>query len=208
MRLWRRPERAVDCWEQLADERPDGHLEDLARSLSNLAAALDEAGRHQEAPRAAQRAVDLYERLADESPDAHLENLAWSLDNLAADLDKAGRREEAYAAAQRAVDAYQRLGQDPGTYLRVLATSSLNTQSMDRIASTDQPSGGEDMSRRLDRVGRPDEGLEAIQRTVAMQERLAEAIPINTCRTWRQRSITCLDSWVAWDGVSGHAVWT
>jgi tetratricopeptide (TPR) repeat protein len=169
-------QRAVDCWDRLAEESPDAHLENLARSLENLAADLDGAGRREEALVPAQRAVNLYEGLAEGSPDAHLENLARSLENLAADLDEAGRRKEAQAAAQRAVGVYRRLGRDPEAYLSVLATP-LNMQSMDRTALVDQPGGMEDMARRLRDVDRREEGLAAIQRAVAIAERLAEANP-------------------------------
>ena len=74
-----------------------------AQTLNNLAVRLSEAGRRDEALRAAQEATGLYRQLAESNEAAYTPDLAASLNTLANRLSEAGRRDEALQAAQQAV---------------------------------------------------------------------------------------------------------
>ena len=88
---------AADLYRGLARARPEAFTPDLAMSLNNLANALSELGRRDEALTAAQEAADLYRGLARARPEAFTPDLATSLNNLAIRLSELGRREEAVA---------------------------------------------------------------------------------------------------------------
>jgi tetratricopeptide (TPR) repeat protein len=72
-------EEAVRLRRQLAQQRPDAFLPDLAMSLNNLANRLSDLGRREEALAQAEEAVRLYRQLAQQRPDAFLPYLATSL---------------------------------------------------------------------------------------------------------------------------------
>lgn len=82
-------------------------INDLARSLHNLAHALIALGRLKEGMQAAEEAVRLRRPLAETRPDAFVPDLALSLNNLATVLSALGRREEAVTAAEEAVGHYR-----------------------------------------------------------------------------------------------------
>ena len=117
-------EEAVRIYGQLAQQRPDAFLPDLAMSLNNLANRLSALGRREEALAQAEEAVRIYEQLAQQRPDAFLPDLAMSLNNLANMLSALGRREEALAQAGEAVRIYGQLAQQrPDAFLPDLARS-------------------------------------------------------------------------------------
>jgi len=95
-------EEAVRIYGQLAQQRPDAFLPDLAGSLNNLAGMLSDLGRREEALEQAGEAVRIRRRLAQQRPDAFLPDLAISLNNLANMLSAFGRREEALEQAEEA----------------------------------------------------------------------------------------------------------
>jgi len=78
-------------------------MPDLARSLNNLAVALSDLGRREEALTTAEEAVRLRRALAAARPDAFTPDLASSLTNLANSLSDLGRCEEALTGGEEAV---------------------------------------------------------------------------------------------------------
>ena len=124
-------EEAVRIRRQLAQQRPDAFLPNLAMSLNNLANRLSDLGRREEALAQAEEAVRIYRQLAQQRPDAFLPDLAMSLNNLANRLSDLGRREEALAQAEEAVRIYRQLAQQrPDAFLPDLATSLNNLANM------------------------------------------------------------------------------
>ena len=73
-----------------------------AAALNNMAVALSDLGRREEALKAAEEATQNYRELAAKNPDAFLPYLAGSLNNLGNRLSELGRREEALEAAAEA----------------------------------------------------------------------------------------------------------
>jgi len=145
---------------ELAAERPDAFLPNLAMSLNNLAITLSELGRREEALTAAQEAVRLYRELAVARPDASLPDLAMSLNSLANRLSGLGRREEALAAAQEAEGVYLELATTrPHAFLANLAVSLNN------------------LANRLSDRGRREEAMAAAQEAVSLYRELAAARP-------------------------------
>ena len=69
-------EEAVRIYGQLAEQRPDAFLPDLAMSLNNLANRLRDLGRREEALAQAEEAVRIYRQLAQQRPDVFLPDLA------------------------------------------------------------------------------------------------------------------------------------
>ena len=94
---------AVEIYRQLARQRPDAFLPDLAMSLNNLGIMLNDLGRREDALAATNEAVEIYRQLARQRPDAFLPDLARSLNNLGTMLSDLGRREDAFQAAEEAV---------------------------------------------------------------------------------------------------------
>jgi tetratricopeptide (TPR) repeat protein len=72
-------EEAVRIYGQLAEQRPDAALPDLAASLDTLANMLGDLGRREEALAHAGEAVRIRRQLAQQRPDAFLPDLARSL---------------------------------------------------------------------------------------------------------------------------------
>jgi tetratricopeptide (TPR) repeat protein len=120
-------EEALRIYGQLARDRPDAFLPDLAMSLNNLANSLSNLGKREEALAKAEEAVRIYEQLAQDRPDAFLPDLAMSLNNLANHLSNLDRREAALAKAEEAVWIYGQLARDrPDALLPGLAGSLNN----------------------------------------------------------------------------------
>ena len=90
-------EESVRIDRQLAQQRPDAFLPDLAASLNNLANMLSNLGRREEALALAEESVRIRRQLAQQRPNAFLPDLAASLNNLANMLSDLGRHEEALA---------------------------------------------------------------------------------------------------------------
>ncbi|MEN7343900.1 MAG: tetratricopeptide repeat protein, partial [Pseudomonadota bacterium] len=67
---------AVQGYRQLAAQRPDAFLPDLASSLNNLGRDLNALGRREEALTSTEEAVVIYRQLAAQRPDAFLPDLA------------------------------------------------------------------------------------------------------------------------------------
>ena len=124
-------EEAVQIRRQLALQRPDAFLPDLAGSLNNLANMLSDVGRREEALVHAEEAVQIYRQLAQQLPGAFLPNLAGSLNNLANMLSAVGLRDEALARVQEAVQIRRQLAQQlPDAFLPSLAGSLNNLAHM------------------------------------------------------------------------------
>ena len=104
-----RGEEAVAMYRELADERRQAFLPDLARSVRNLPKFLSEMGRWEEALERGEEAVAMYRELADERRQAFLPDLARSVRNLAVGLSAMGRREEALERGEEAVAMYREL---------------------------------------------------------------------------------------------------
>ncbi len=81
-------EEAVRIRRQLAQQRPDALLPDLATSVRNLANLLNGLGRHEEALASAEQSVHIYRQLAQRRPDVFLPELAQSLAVIAQVLSK------------------------------------------------------------------------------------------------------------------------
>ncbi|MCX6633607.1 MAG: SIR2 family protein, partial [Acidobacteria bacterium] len=85
-------EEAVRLYRQIAAERPDAFLPDLASSLNNLGPVLSVLGRREEALQATEEAVSIRRQLAAERPDAFLPDLATSLGAKGTVLQRWGKR--------------------------------------------------------------------------------------------------------------------
>ena len=98
-------EEAVTIRRQLAQDRPDAFLPDLAGTLNNQSVCLADLGRREEALAAVEEAADICRQLAQDRPAAFLSVLATVLNNLAdmssllnRDVEASVVREEADAA--------------------------------------------------------------------------------------------------------------
>jgi tetratricopeptide (TPR) repeat protein len=98
-------EQATGIYRQLAEDRPDAFLPDLAMSLNNRAGCLADVGRREEALAVIEQATGIYRQLAEDRPDAFLPDLATSLRVLAHVLHVLGRNPEAMEA-QAEADAF------------------------------------------------------------------------------------------------------
>ncbi len=115
---------AVDLYRNLAVQRPDTFLPNLAASLDNLGIWQSELGQRESALRSAQEALDIRRKLAAQRPDTFLPNLAKSLNNLGARQGDLGQLEAALITTQEAVDLFRTLAaQLPDTFLPNLAAS-------------------------------------------------------------------------------------
>jgi tetratricopeptide (TPR) repeat protein len=151
---------ATDINRQLAAERPDSFLPELARSLNNLGNHLSDLGRREEALAAAREATDVNRRLVAERPAAFLLDLAISLQHLVAHLSDLGQREEALGAAREEFDIYRRLAAErPDTFLPYLALS---------LSS---------LGVRLNGLGPREEVLAAAREAIDIERRLAAERP-------------------------------
>ena len=131
-----------------------------ARWSTQLAVALAQLGRREEALEAITEAAAAYRTLAEARPDAFLPDLAGSLNNQSNRLASLGQREEALEAITEAAAAYRTLAETrPDAFLPNLATS-LNNQ-----------------SNCLADLGRREEALEAITEAVQIRRTLAETRP-------------------------------
>ena len=162
-----RPEEALDVIEQaagiygqLAADRPDAYLPNLATSLNNQSNRLADLGRLEEALDVIEQAVTIRRQLAADQPDAYLPNLATSLNNQSNRLADLGRLEEALDVIEQAVTIRRQLAADqPDAFLPDLAMS-LNNQ-----------------SNRLGDLGRLEEALDAIEQAVTIRRQLAADRP-------------------------------
>jgi len=116
---------------------------DLAKALSDLAAAQSAVGRRTDAVVSAERAVEIYDRLA-ATDAALLADLARALDDLCLRYSEVGRQNDALAPAERAVALYQDLVDADAAFAVDLARSlsdlgilqSLVDRRADALAST------------------------------------------------------------------------
>ena len=153
-------EEAVRIRRQLAAQRPDAFLPDVAMSLDNLAVRLSELGRREEALQAAEEATELYRQLAAQRLDAFLPGLAMSPNNLGGRLSELGRREEALEAAEEAVRIRRQLAaQRPDAFLPDLAMSLNN------------------LGNGLSELGRREEALQAAEEATGIFWQLAAQRP-------------------------------
>ena len=151
---------AVGLYRELASQRPEAFLPDLAGSLTNLGIMLLDLGRREEALEVAGEAVRIHRQLAGERPDAFLPDLARSLNNLGNMLSELGRREEALEATDEAVELHRQLAaQRPDAFLPSLARSLNNLGSM------------------LSDLGRREEALKATDEAVALYRQLSRQRP-------------------------------
>jgi tetratricopeptide (TPR) repeat protein len=117
-----RAQETLALYRQLAQQRPDAFLPDVATSLHNLANRLKDVGRRQEALEHTQEAVRIRRQLAQQWPDAFLPDLGRSLNNVANRLGEVGKREEALEHAREAMGIYRELAQrNPEAFLPELA---------------------------------------------------------------------------------------
>ncbi|WP_344127729.1 tetratricopeptide repeat protein [Saccharopolyspora halophila] len=151
---------AVTIRRDLAKQRPETFLPDLAMALSNQSADLAVLGRREEALEASTESAKIYRNLATQHPDSFHADLAMALNNQANQMANLGRREEALQASTEAADINRELAtQHPDAFLPDLATT-LNTQSL-QFAS----------------LGRRKESLEAITEAVTIRRDLAKERP-------------------------------
>ena len=89
----------------------------IAQSLNNLAIRLSDAGKRDEALKAAREATDIRRKLATERPAAFESDLANSMNNLANRLSDAGLRNEALETARKSIDITRKLAAErPGAF--------------------------------------------------------------------------------------------
>jgi len=151
---------AVNIYEQLAKDRPDAFLPDLAMSRNNLGNMQGELGQREVALQSTQEAVEIYRRLAKDRPDAFLPSLATSLNNLGAMQSSLGQREAALQSTQEAVETYRRLAKDrPDAFLPDLATSLNN------------------LGNAHDELGQRETALQSTQEAVEIRRQLAKDRP-------------------------------
>ena len=153
-------EEAVSIYRELAQDRPDAFLPELARSLRIQSRSLSALGRREQALAADEEAVSIYRPLAQDRPDAFLPDLAKVLRIQSVSLTELGRREQALAAAEEAVSIYRPLAQDrPDAFLPDLAIS-LSNQSVS-----------------LTELGRREQALAADEEAVSINRPLAQDRP-------------------------------
>jgi len=158
-------EEAVRTYRQLAHQRPDAFLHDLATSLQNLATLLSALGRREEALAEAEDAVRIRRQLTQQRPageqnDAFLPGLATSLHNLATCLSALGRREEALVQSEEALRIRRQLAQQrPDAFLPDLAIS------LNNLATT------------LSDLGRREEALAQAGEALRIYRQLAQQRP-------------------------------
>ncbi|TDB83132.1 tetratricopeptide repeat protein [Actinomadura sp. KC216] len=178
----------------------------VAASSRNLAMALAQLGRWEEALEAITQAVQIRRQLAETRPDAFLPKLTISLNTQSVCLSNLGRREEALEAITEAVTTYRTLAETRSdAFLRDLAML-LNNQSgslsdlgrweeaLEAISEAvriyralvearpdaflpDLAMSLNNQSGRLSELGRHEEALEAITQAVEIRRRLVEARP-------------------------------
>jgi len=152
--------RAVDRYRELAGERPDTFLPDLAMSLDNLGNRLSDVGHREEALEVTRESVEIYRKFAGARPDVRLADLAVSLNNLGNRLGDVGRREEALEVTRESVEIRRKLvAACPGVLLPDLA-GSLNN-----------------LGKCLSDLGHRDEALEVTREAVEQYRKLAAARP-------------------------------
>lgn len=127
----------------LAVVDPDTFEPELARTLTNLGASLDQAGRRQEALQALSEARDIRRRLADGDFPAFAAGLATTLVNLAACLSGAGQREPALRTTQEAVALLRRLEGSEQSVALANALTNLNQDLLD----TGEPAAAREAAR-------------------------------------------------------------
>ncbi|MCA6093800.1 tetratricopeptide repeat protein [Streptomyces sp. SCA3-4] len=144
----------------LAAERGDLALPELAAALNNRAIWLMECGRVEEALSVSGEAVARYRSLAERRADAFRNGVARSLGTYSTCLHLAGRPKSALEAAEEAVGIRRRLAAErPGAYLADLALS-VHSLTID-----------------LAETGRTDEALARAAEAVGLYRRLAEQEP-------------------------------
>ena len=164
-------EEAVTIRRQLAQDRPDAFLPDLATSLSHQSGRLGDLGRREEALAAIEEAVTIRRQLAQARPAVFLPDLAGSLSNRSIHLGDLGRREEALAAIEEAAGIYRQLAQDrPAAFLPGLAMDD-DGFLPDLAMSLNNQSG------RLGDLGRREEALATIEEAVTIYRQLAQDRP-------------------------------
>ena len=89
---------------QLAAQRPDAFLPDLARALTNRGAMLHALGRREDALQATEEAVSIGRQLAAQRPDAFLPDLASSLGSKGAVLRDSGKAAESSASFREGIE--------------------------------------------------------------------------------------------------------
>ncbi|MFI7028202.1 tetratricopeptide repeat protein [Microbispora rosea] len=132
--------------------------DDRARWTGQLAVALSQIGRREEALATIEEATGLYRTLTATQPGAYLSALAMSLNNQSTCLADLGRREDALAAIEEAVGIRRTLASRPGADPEL--ARSLNNQAI-----------------RLMELGRREEALAAIEEAAAIRRTLAETRP-------------------------------
>ncbi len=151
---------ALDIYRQLAKDRPDAFLPNVATSLSDIGVRHTDLGQREEALQADREAIDIRRRLANDRPDAFLPDLSMSLNNLGSSLSQLGRPKEALQATQEAVDIQRRLAKDrPDAFLPELAMSVHNLGIL------------------LGDLGRREKALQVAQEALDIYRRLAKDRP-------------------------------
>ena len=93
-------QRAVKIYGELAEQKPEVYLPDLAGALNNLGAMYSNLNRLDEALEATQRAVEIREELAEQKPEVYLPELARSLGLTSHILNEVGRYKEGFSMAE------------------------------------------------------------------------------------------------------------
>jgi tetratricopeptide (TPR) repeat protein len=118
---------AVELLRNLASERPDAFMPDLAMSLSDLGNNLSAVGDREGTLAATRECVELFRKLVSVHPDAFMPELATSLNNLGNNLSAVGDQEGMLAATRESVDMYRKLASErPEAFMPDLATSLSN----------------------------------------------------------------------------------
>ncbi|RSN53536.1 hypothetical protein DMH01_38150 [Amycolatopsis sp. WAC 04182] len=151
---------AVAIRRQLAEQRPDTFLPDLATSLYIFAVRLGALGRLEDSLEVNVEAVTLHRRLTEQRPNAFLPGLATSLNNMAVRLSALGRPEDALEAITEAITIRRQLAeQRPDTFLPGLAAGLNN------------------LARAQNSLGRLEDSLESITEAVTIKRQLAKQRP-------------------------------
>jgi tetratricopeptide (TPR) repeat protein len=114
---------ASRIYRDLARERPDEFLPNLAKSLNNKSNRLADMGHLDEALTAAQEASRIYRDLATDRPEEFLPGLTVCLNTQSIGLSSLGRQEEALAVIEEALEILRGLARNsPEEFLQDLAT--------------------------------------------------------------------------------------
>lgn len=146
---------AVDCYRELANDRPDAFRPQLARSLDNLARLMAALGRMDEALSCAQEATTLFGHLATERPWSFIASFARSMSLLGLLVARLGDGTEAAEFGEESVRILGDLAKREPDLYRLDFAKALGNLALIRDLADFEPVETERIFRRALRILRP-----------------------------------------------------